>query len=163
MARFTTDEVVTVLASTPERIGSITAGLAPDRLLAPPSPGEWSVNEILAHLRACADQWGGNMELLVTQEQPRLKSMRPRAWMMRTDYPELAFAPSFGLFVRQRAELLALLAAMPPDRWSRAARVSSYGPDPRSVLYFADRMAKHEEVHVVQIQQTVSAVRGGAA
>jgi hypothetical protein len=52
---FTIEQVLTALAETPPRIAALTAGLAPAQLHAAPSPGEWSSNEVLAHLRACTD------------------------------------------------------------------------------------------------------------
>jgi hypothetical protein len=46
-----------MLAATPPRITALTAGLGPAQLHTAPAPDEWSANEVLAHLRACADMW----------------------------------------------------------------------------------------------------------
>jgi hypothetical protein len=54
----TIEQVLTLLAQTPPRIAALTDGLAPAQLHTCPSQGEWSANEVLAHLRACADMWG---------------------------------------------------------------------------------------------------------
>ena len=53
------EQVLTLLAATPRHIGELTAGLAPARLRTRPGEDEWSANEVLAHLRACADARGG--------------------------------------------------------------------------------------------------------
>jgi len=50
-----TAELLAMLAAAPPRIAASAAGLAPAQLQTPPAPGEWSANEVLAHIRACAD------------------------------------------------------------------------------------------------------------
>jgi uncharacterized damage-inducible protein DinB len=55
----TIEQILTMLAATPLRIVALTAGLAPAQLHTPPAHGQWSANDVLAHLRACADMWGG--------------------------------------------------------------------------------------------------------
>jgi hypothetical protein len=51
----TPEQVLTMLAEAAPRIAALTADLAPEQLRATPADGGWSVNEVLAHLRACAD------------------------------------------------------------------------------------------------------------
>ncbi|MBX3065222.1 MAG: DinB family protein [Anaerolineae bacterium] len=41
------------------RLATITDGLTPAQLHTPPAADEWSINDVLAHLRSCADVWGG--------------------------------------------------------------------------------------------------------
>lgn len=57
----TADGELSTLRVTPSRIAEVTAGLTPAQARAAPSEGEWSVNEVLAHLRSCADIWGGSI------------------------------------------------------------------------------------------------------
>ena len=63
---FTIEQILTLLAEAPPRIAALTAGLAPAQLHAAPNPGEWSANEVLAHLRACADMWGNCIATIIT-------------------------------------------------------------------------------------------------
>ncbi|MGH2486961.1 MAG: hypothetical protein ACRDHE_13205, partial [Ktedonobacterales bacterium] len=51
----TIEQVLILLAETPPRLAGLTASLAPAQLRTIPSPDEWSANDVLAHLRACAD------------------------------------------------------------------------------------------------------------
>jgi uncharacterized damage-inducible protein DinB len=53
------EKILTILKETPERLALITAELTPEQLHTAPSAGEWSINEVLAHLRACNEVWGG--------------------------------------------------------------------------------------------------------
>ena len=51
----------------------------------------WSVNDILAHLRSCADVWGGSIEAMLAQDKPTLPYRHPRQWIKKTNYPNLLF------------------------------------------------------------------------
>ena len=56
-----------------------------------------------------------------------MRAVNPRTWITQTDYLELEFRPSLRAFAVQRAALLAVLEALPPDGWSRAATVTGAG------------------------------------
>ena len=103
----TIQEALTLLAETPARIADLTSGLSPAQLRTRPSADEWSANDVLAHLRACADVRGGYILTMLAEDRPTLRAMSPRTWMRKTDYPELEFEASFRAFAKQRADLLA--------------------------------------------------------
>lgn len=148
----TIDQALTHLKEQPEAIAALTAGLPRARLHAPRSHGEWSVNDVLAHLRSCADMWGKYMALIIVEDHPTIRAMNPTTWIKSTNYPDLEFAPSFRAFTKQRAELLALLRAVPDAAWSRSATVTGAGrPRERSVMEYARWLANHERTHVKQI------------
>jgi hypothetical protein len=152
----TTEQVLDLLATTPARIETLTSGLAPERLRTAPSPDEWSANDVLAHLRACADMWGGCIVAMLSEDGPTLRAINPRTWITQTDYLELDFEPSFHAFATQRAELLAFLHPLPPEGWSRAATVTGAGKVlERTVLSYAQWLARHERPHVKQIERIV--------
>ncbi len=153
----TIEQVLTVLAATPPRIAALTAGLLPAHVHARPTPGEWSANDVLAHLRACADVWGTCIAAMLAQDTPTLRAVNPRTWIRKTDYREQAFQPSLHAFATQRTALLAVLAPLPPEGWSRAATVTGAGTVlERTVLSYAQRLARHERPHVKQIERIVN-------
>ena len=51
-------ELLKLLAAAPRRITTLSRGLKDARLYAKADEAAWSFNDILAHLRACADVWG---------------------------------------------------------------------------------------------------------
>lgn len=158
--RLTVEQVLDLLAATPPRIAELTAGVAPDALRTSPGPGEWSANDVLAHLRACADVWGDGIAAILAEDRPTLRAVNPRTWIARTDYPDLGFGPSLRAFTEQRAELLALLGSLPGEDWARTATVTGAGrPLERSVRSYAEWLATHERPHVKQIGRIVEAVR----
>ncbi|HML22831.1 MAG TPA: DinB family protein [Aggregatilinea sp.] len=157
---FAVEKILTILAETPVRLTALTDGLPLAPLHTPPAPGEWSANDILAHLRACADKWGDYMAWILTQDHPTFQAVNPRTWIKKTDYPDQAFHVSFRAFAAQREDLLAMLRPLTPEQCARAATVTGAGrPVERTVHNYADRMARHERPHVGQIERTIEAVR----
>ena len=149
----TIEQVLTRLAEAPPRLAALTAGLAPAQLQTRPGPAEWSLNDILAHLRSCADVWGKYMRTILAEDRPTFRAVNPTTWIKQTDYPELEFRRSLRAFAAQRAELLAVLQALPPKAWSRSATVTGAGkPRQRTVFSYAQWLANHERSHYRQIQ-----------
>lgn len=152
----TIEQVLTLLAETPPRIAALAADLAPAQLRATPDDGGWSANDVLAHLRACADVWGGCIATMLAEDAPTLRAVDPRSWIKKMDYPDLEFRPSLRSFATQRADLLAVLEPLPPEGWSRAATVTGAGAVlERTVLSFAQRLARHERQHLKHVERIV--------
>ena len=148
----TIDEVLSQLAEQPKAIHALTKGLPRARLHRSARRDEWSLNDVLAHLRSCGDMWGPYMATIITEDHPTIRAMNPRTWIKRTNYPELEFAPSFRAYTKQRADLLALLRSLRRAAWSRSATVTGAGrPREMTVLDYARWLANHERSHVKQI------------
>jgi hypothetical protein len=156
----TVEQTLALLAETPRRIAALTAGLAPAQLQVTPAPDAWSANEVLAHLRACADVWGNCMLTMIAKDRPTLQAVNPRTWINRTNYPELEFRASLRTFARQRADLLAILDPLPQIGWSRRATVTGAGAVlERTVLFYGRWLAGHERTHVKQVAGIVEGLR----
>jgi hypothetical protein len=150
--------VVALLAAAPARIASCTSGVPAGRLRRRPDPDAWSANEVLAHLRACADVWGGCIATILAEEGPTIRAVNPRTWIDETDHRELDFHPSFDAFSRQRRALVTVLESLTPDAWERTATVTGAGRVlERSVHAYAERLATHERPHLAQIERAVAA------
>ena len=154
----THEQILTMLATGPERLAAITAGVTPARLVTPPAPGEWSPRDVLAHMRTCGDMWGQAIARILNEDHPTFTAVNPRTWSKQTDYLSLAFQPSLAAFAAQRAELLDMLRPLSPEGWDRAATVKVAGkPLERTVYYYAHWLATHERPHVKQIARAVEA------
>lgn len=158
-ASLTREQALELLAAAPRRIASLTNGLSEDRLHRAPAPGEWSANEVLAHLRACADTRGEAIRTILASDHPTFRAVNPRTWLATTDYLQVDFRPSLRAFTRQRAALVRTLGSLPPRGWSRAATVTGAGrPLERTVLDYADWVAVHERPHLKQLADLVGKV-----
>jgi hypothetical protein len=158
----TPEQILTLLTDTPPRIGALTARLTPAQAHAAPGEGEWSAFEVLAHLRSCADVWGDCMRRIVAEDHPTLRAVDPRTWIKKTNYRQLEFGPSLRAFARQRTDLLEILEPLSHEGWSRSATVTGAGrPLERTVLFYAQWLARHERQHVKQIESIVERLAVG--
>lgn len=158
----TIEQALTLLEATPPRLAALTDGHAPAQLRTAPGLDEWSANDVLAHLRACADMWGKYIMTMLAEDTPTLRAVNPRAWIKQTNYRELDFQPSLHAFATQRAELLAVLKPLPAAGWSRSATVTGAGkPLTLTVLSYVQRLALHERPHIKQIERIITALNSG--
>ena len=72
------DKVLTLLAETPRRMALMLSDFDNARLQCRPAKDAWSVNDILAHLRACGDVWGEGIATMI-DSRIRPCAMSPRA------------------------------------------------------------------------------------
>lgn len=144
---------LTTLESTPRRIAAATNVIESTRLHFRADESDWSANDILAHLRACADVWGKSMVAMVEQDHPTLRYVSPRTFIKKTGYLALDFQPSLLAFTAQRNALLVWLKGLSPEQWLRSASfiVNTQGRN-HNVFTYAQRMAQHELVHCEQIE-----------
>jgi hypothetical protein len=156
------DKILTILKETPPRLANLTAGSTPAQLHTAPTAGEWSVNEVLAHLRACADVWGDYyMMTILTQDKPTIKARNPRTWIKNTGYLEQDFQSSLRAFEKQRKRLLAVLEPLLPGDWARTNILIGAGkPLQQTLLSHADGLARHERAHLKQIERALNMSKG---
>ena len=153
-------EILGQLAATPEQIAQLAESLDPELTTSAPDANAWSANDVLAHLRACADVWGDSIAAMLAGNQPRIEAVNPRSLFDRTGYRELTFAESLQAFVDQRVELLGTLNALPESGWAASAVFYGMGsPVERSVRSQSERMALHERAHIDQIRHTVATLQ----
>lgn len=156
----TIEQVLTMLEATPPRLAEFTADLTSSQLRTPPRPDEWSANEVLAHLRSCADIWGNCIETIIAQDTPTIRAVNPTTWIKQTDYPEQEFHASLQAFTGQRNKLLDILKPLPHESWARKATVTGAGkPLERTLFSYARWLATHERPHLKQIKRIGDTLR----
>lgn len=157
------EQILTILKETPPHLKHMTAGLTSAQLHTPPSAGEWSVNEVLAHLRACADVWGSYYIMtILAEDNPTIKARNPRTWIKNTDYLEQDFQSSLRVFTKQRKKLLAVLESLSPKDWSYTNTLIGAGkPLQQTLLSHTDGLARHERAHLKQMERILDLLKGG--
>jgi hypothetical protein len=148
--------VLMALSKTPKEMARITRGCSDRQLHRKPEPEAWSAQEIVAHLRACAEVWGGIIKRMVAEDHPTIRHVSPRGWIKKTDYLQQSCRESLGAFSDERVTLLKTLRALEESDWSRGAAIKGtiLGRD-ATVLGYARRIADHEAQHLGQLQRTV--------
>jgi hypothetical protein len=157
------NEIKTILASleaAPVHLAALSQGLDLASLHTRSEQEPWSVNDILAHLRACADVWGKSILAMLAQDHPTMRYVSPRTHLKKTAYPEQEFPASLAAFTAQRQELLGALKALEPAGWSRGATFTATTRGREgTVLSYAQRLAQHESEHMAQIRSLLQGTR----
>jgi uncharacterized damage-inducible protein DinB len=154
-----TGEVLRQLAEMPARLEALCRDIDADRLERAPSPGEWSVNEVLAHLRVCADVWGGSIQAMLERDRPTLRYVSPRTFARKTDYAARPFARNLAEYRAQRDALAGTLGALAPGDWARGATFTgTVRGREQTVLSYVRRILAHELEHRQQIEATIPAL-----
>src|SRR5690349_8372559 len=100
------ERYVAILSQTPQRIERTVKGLKEADLQFKADQKAWSVNDILAHLRSCADLWTHSIYAMLAENKPVFSDIDERKWATVTRYAELLFSESFRAFSLQRETLL---------------------------------------------------------
>ena len=140
------------LAEAPRRIAVATKGLPASRLTLRTGGEPWSVNDILAHLRASADVREKFIHIMLDQDHPTVRYISPRSYIRKTNYPDLAFHESFQAYQKQRNELLKMLGNLSIKDWSRAAVIKERT---ETVFSYTRYLTEHESAHCEQIEKLV--------
>ncbi|MGH2669870.1 MAG: DinB family protein, partial [bacterium] len=79
-------EITSYLRTVPDEIERVCAGLSDEQLRRRPSPNDWSVLELVCHLRDSAQEEGTRVRRLVEEEHPTLVPYDQDAWAVERDY-----------------------------------------------------------------------------
>lgn len=152
-------ETLRQLRRTPQHLKRIANGLTDAQLRQQPERGSWSVHEVLAHLRGCADVQGGWTARILADDGPTIRYASPRTGMEKTGYEAQDFQTFLRGFARQRADLVKTLAALDLADWSRRATFTGTSPGwTQTVFDVARGLVTHEEAHFEQIEAAAHAV-----
>jgi len=138
-----------LLEETPRRIRTLSKGIDGACLQFRLDNKTWSANDILAHLRSCADLWTFSIYAMLAENVPVLPDINERKWAKATRYAEISFQESFQAFSIQRENLLHVLKDLPFESWERSAIIFERK---HTIFTQIRRMTKHENEHCGQIE-----------
>lgn len=145
------------LAETPRRLAAMTLGCENAQVDTQLGADEWSVQEILAHLRVCAEVWGQSLLVMIAQDEPILRYVSPRTVAKKRNYTTQDYQTSLQEFSTQRADLLKALQALEQTAWSRGATFTGTTSGRAQTIYsYARRIVDHEVAHLDQIAQIIN-------
>ncbi len=118
-----------------------------------PSPGKWSVHEIIVH---CADsEANAHMRLryLLAADSPVIAGYDQDHWATTLDYHAHPLEPALATIVSVRANTVPLLRRLPEAAWARMGthtEVGRYGVEDWLRVY-----SEHLEVHERQVRRNL--------
>ena len=147
--RMEIDGYLRLLREAPVRIATATAGVDDVRLHRRSAAEPWSVNDILAHIRASADMREKFIADMASGDRATLSYQSPRGWIRKTNYLELPFTESFAAYRAHRSAWLAQLETMSVEAWDRGALIRDR---PETIASYVRYLTDHETVHCEQIE-----------
>jgi uncharacterized damage-inducible protein DinB len=151
-----TRAVLTLLSETPKKIAQVAQGLSEEQLHRRPDVDAWSAQEIVAHLRACAEVWGRSIDRMLAEDHPTIRYVSPRSWIKKTDYLQQSFHETLRGFSEGRAVLITTLRTLSSNSWTQGATFTGTTLGRAgTVLSYATRIADHEVRHLDQLRRTV--------
>jgi hypothetical protein len=137
------------LRAVPSRIAAATNGASASVLHRRTVNEPWSVNDVVAHLRAAADNRERFIRRMASGQHARLAYVSPRSELRRTDYLDRPFVENLAAFTTQRTTLVAWLGNLSAEAWGRGAIIRAR---PETVASYADHLSEHELAHCDQIE-----------
>lgn len=142
------EHILAALEQTPLTLERLAAECSEARLASAPQEGGWSAQEVLAHLRACADLWTQSIYSMLAEKDPVLPDINERKYARAARYAEVSVKSALADFRSQRANLLRVLKPLKPGDWERGAVILGRR---HTVFTQARRLAKHEGEHAGQL------------
>ena len=142
-----------VLRATPAAMGGMLAGIKASSLVQRPFPDEWSLTEIVCHLRDTEMEVNlPRIRRILEQEDPFLPAVDNDAWATERKYNQQDVVEALAGFISARLESLVLLEALTNEQWLRKARHAIFGP---STLYdIVQFIVQHDILHARQTRDT---------
>jgi FMN phosphatase YigB (HAD superfamily) len=137
------------LAGNLARIAAVTAEARPESWRRQPAPGEWSLGEVLCHLRDVEREvHQPRLRATLKEDNPFLAGADTDQWAVARDYAAQDGPAALTDFAQARRETVLLLSQLPAIAWSRPARHALLGPTTLAEL--ARVIVDHDQIHLAQ-------------
>jgi hypothetical protein len=134
---------------------------AGDALREPPEPGEWSVNECIAHLVDGELIVAARYRWMIAEDEPDIVGYDQALWVANLGQRAEDPASLLAVFDALRAWNLALWARMPIEARTRFGIHRERGPE--SVELTFRLAAGHDRIHLAQARRALETARERSA
>lgn len=139
-----------ILRTTPAVLRHACLGKQVNELAIRPAPAEWSIVEIICHMRDVEREvFLPRLQKIVKEDNPFLSGQDTDRWAEERDYILQNGQVALDDFLATRLELLALLESLSLDDWDRRARHAIFGPTRLDELVNIN--AGHDRLHIQQV------------
>jgi FMN phosphatase YigB (HAD superfamily) len=147
--------ILAALKAAPAALESLCRQLTPAQWVHQPVSQEWSVTEILCHMRDVDREVNfPRLQALQTEEAPFLPGVVTDPWAIERSYLSQSGQAAMEAFMSIRAELTGFLNQMNIANWQRPARHAIFGPT--TVLELLGFVVTHDIVHIRQAFHTIA-------
>jgi FMN phosphatase YigB (HAD superfamily) len=146
--------LLAILRSTPAALTGLLEPLAPEALTASPAADEWSVTEVLCHMRDVEREVNQpRIRQILEEDAPFIPAQMPDAWAKTRSYQTQNGMSALREFTSARIQTLEMLDGLAPAQWSRKARHAIFGPTTLQELVGFN--AEHDRLHIQQVYRII--------
>lgn len=150
------DEVIRFLRGVPPEVDNILRGLADEQLRARPVPGQWSLLEIVCHLRDSAIEEGLRARRMVEEDDPVLEPYDEESRAVEREYQRQEPAKVMTALRAYWTGYAYQLERFSEEEWERPGVHPEIGQV--SVRLRAEAEAEHVQTHLDQMWAARAAV-----
>jgi FMN phosphatase YigB (HAD superfamily) len=144
------DASMAVLRSTLAALDTFCRNLDAAAWRIQPRPAEWSLTEVLCHLRDVELEVNlPRLRRVLNETNPFLAGEDTDPWAQTRQYIQQNGERALRDFMAARMQLLHLLEGLSPEAWQRTARHAIFGPTYLSEL--VNIIAGHDRLHIQQV------------
>ena len=140
-------EIIEALKHLPDAVLAETEGLSESTLRHRSAANEWSIKEIVGHLRDAAEVWHKRIYSTCSLTDPRFASFDGEAWVHERGYLEADLGTLVADMRKWRLQTVDVLARAVD--WTRLGQHADMGR--RSLKQWAEYMIEHEAGHLASI------------
>ena len=145
-------DVIAAIERAPARLAALGAGVTEAQRRHRPRPGEWCLNEVMAHLlHVETEVFLPRLTRMLDEDQPAFAPFSPEPWARERDHSVDAFDASLAGFERARRATLDLLRALPAPAAERLGISGTFGP--LTIAQYATHVAEHDIEHLAQMAE----------
>lgn len=150
------DSVLGILSATPAVLNGLSRGLDSCAWSHEPAPGDWSLSELVCHLRDTEREiHQTQIELFKEQNEPFIPRPDTSVWASQRDYFHEDGASALKEFNEARRKTMQLIKEVAADSsaWEGKARHAIFGPT--NFLEVVGFIAEHDRLHIQQAWSTL--------
>ena len=133
------------------------AGLTDQVWAERPAASEWSLTEIVCHLRDVErDVHLPRLLRVINTDNPFISGADTDPWAAERDYQAQSGPQALQDFIAARKETYGFLRTQPESAWSRPARHAIFGPT--QLAEIAGWILDHDRLHLAQLRKTKASV-----
>jgi uncharacterized damage-inducible protein DinB len=145
----TLGETMDAMRLTPELLANAVRSLTLEQVRKQPAEGEWSILEVICHLRDIEEVALNRFRAIRDQDDAVVTGADASALARAGNYIADDPARALAAFTEKRATHVAELKALQPDQWQRTGRHVTNGP--LSILNNSLHATWHDTNHLAQI------------
>jgi hypothetical protein len=154
-------DAINVQRATAAKLKKSLRGLTPKQLKWKSEPGKWSIGEILAHLADTEVVASWRMRSVIGASGTTIQPFDQDAWAAAFDYAKRDPKQSLEVFRVMRENNLAMLKALPRDRWESYGMHLERGKE--TLVHLTRMFAGHDANHILLVERIVGELKQKSA